>query len=397
MKVSNYTRSALIFFGLTVAFQLITVVVVDLKRPYWGDEEHFVDTINQFGEDLSLNRLRHYEEMSTPLPFVFYSLWGRLVGFEIERLRILSLLIAMATYLLFHRLLYEATGRTIGSIVTAMFLVVHPYMVGFSIFVFTDMLPIFFLLSSVYAFTRERPFLLTLSLAGALLSRQYFAFLAAALFAVYFLRYIDLKRRADLNMIIATLVGLAPVIGLFIFWGSTSPDNTLRELYVKYAFTFHPSFLTLYICQSFLFLLPLVVYRYRTLYSNYGILFLSAAFCWLYFLAPVGPAPPSIDVNILTVGLFHKTLGYLVGNSTIENFVFFTLFLMGLPVILYLSNDTLKKIWSRKHDLQFLLNLIVLAFLVVMPFSYLSWEKYFMPLVPMLTLRLMLLEHKTVT
>ena len=109
------------------------------ERPYWGDEIHFVETINRFGKNMGLNTIKHYNEMSTPLPFMLYALWGRIFGFEIHILRILSVIIAVATYILFHWLLFLIFGNIKVASLTSAFLVLHPYMVGFSVFVFTDM------------------------------------------------------------------------------------------------------------------------------------------------------------------------------------------------------------------------------------------------------------------
>lgn len=395
--MTSYTRSMLMFMTAMIIFQIIVVIVADLDRPYWGDEAHFVKTVNSFGEEISIDSLKHYEEMSTPLPFVVYALWGRMVGFEIDRLRLLSILIAMLTYMLFHRLLFESTGSVVASVLGSMFLVAHPYMVGFSIFVFTDMLPIMFLITSLLSIRHDRPWLLGLSLAGALLCRQYFVFLSLAMLAFYVLRLLDKKRTIDIKMIWATVLAHLPVIGLFILWGGVTPDNLIKATYLKYSIGYHPSYFVLYVCLTFLFLLPLLIYRFRTIYLNRLLLLISAAICWVYWIVPVGPALPAVEVGIPTVGLFHKLLRYTLGGASGEHIVFFAAFCLGLPVLLFVFNDTRERIRTHHYDLPLSLNLIVVAFFVVMPFSYLGWEKYFIPLVPTLILRLMLTVHDPLT
>src|SRR5437667_2479703 len=67
------SRAGLVAF--LVGFESL-VVLLGLGRPYWGDEAHFVQTIRRFADGITLDTLRHYPEMSTPLPFVLYAVWG---------------------------------------------------------------------------------------------------------------------------------------------------------------------------------------------------------------------------------------------------------------------------------------------------------------------------------
>ena len=49
---------------------------------------------------------------------------------------------------------------------------------------------------------------------------------------------------------------------------------------------------------------------------------------------------------------------------------------------------------SDRVDFQLFLDLVVFAFLAVMPWSYLHWEKYLMPLIPVLVLRILLVPFR---
>ncbi|MDH5683388.1 MAG: hypothetical protein OEZ20_02865 [candidate division WOR-3 bacterium] len=108
MKVLGRTKSLqffcslILFIGFLIIFEGIAVYVINLKSPYWADEVHFVETIRQFGKEINLNLIRHYNEMSTPLPFILYALWGRIFGFEVHILRYFSMIIAFITYILFY-------------------------------------------------------------------------------------------------------------------------------------------------------------------------------------------------------------------------------------------------------------------------------------------------------
>jgi hypothetical protein len=90
----NYRPSFIYFLIAFIIFESIVVIAGDLNREPWGDEYHFVQTVKQFGTNFSIETLTHYNEMSGPLPFIIYSLWGRVFGFDLFILRLLSILIA---------------------------------------------------------------------------------------------------------------------------------------------------------------------------------------------------------------------------------------------------------------------------------------------------------------
>jgi hypothetical protein len=96
-----------------------------------------------------------------------------------------------------------------------------------------------------------------------------------------------------------------------------------------------------------------------------------------------------------TVGLFHRALADLGGGTVTNDLVFYLGWLGGLYLLAFLGRDTAHRIRTRRIDLSLLLNLLVLSFLLVMPFSYQVWEKYFLPVVPILSLRLLKENRRT--
>jgi hypothetical protein len=400
--MSSYLKAILAFLVFLMVFQSVVISVADLKRPYWGDEDHFVPTIRQFGDGLSLNTLKHYNELSTPLPFIVYALWGRIFGFETHVLRLLSVIIALTTYLLFHRLLWVVFHNPRIAFLAGAFLAVHPYMVGFSIFVFTDMLPILFLILAAMALIRRSATGFGLAAAGALLCRQYYVFLPLAAGMFSLLAYKcesrteepDPKRWGTLSMLLASVLSIAPLGMLFIFWQGFSPDNARRILYLQEGLSFHPSFFILYVCLLFIYLIPIVVVNWRNFYTSYRILIVCFVLSWVYWLFPVGSARYEIGIDVHIVGLFHHFLHWINPGGFFEQVVFFIAFLLGLPILLFLVKDCYLRVRDRKCDFALFLDMSILAFLVIMPFSYLCWEKYFMPLVPLVTIRTLLTGYK---
>lgn len=391
--MNKYFRSLIAFVIFLILLQSVVISVAGLKRPHWGDEEHFVQTVRLFGEEISLNTLKHYNEMSTPLPFLAYALWGRIFGFETHVLRILSVIIALLTYLLFHRFLFLLFQEPKIAFLTAVFLAVHPYMVGFSIFVFTDMLPILFLIVACIAVVKRNAIGFGLAAAGTLLCRQHFIFLPVAAGLFYLLSFLRDRKGTSFQMLIASILSLVPLGLLFLIWQGFSPDNEMRKSYLDEGFYFHPSYLTLYVCLLFVYLIPIVAVRWRRIYGDRRILVGSFIISWLYWLFPVGPSKYAIAIDVHTVGLFHRLLQWIWPGGFFEQAVFYAAFLLGLPPLFFLVKDCYQRVKHRDFELPLFLDMSILAFLVILPFSYMCWEKYFLPVVPLAAVRMLLIGN----
>lgn len=389
---SDYYRSLIILISFLLLFEGI-VFYFGSGRPYWGDEAHYVETIDQFGNDLSLNTITHYNEMSTPLPFILYSIWGLIFSFDIRVLRVFSIVIAFATYLFFHKLAFELFNHIELSLLSTVFIAVHPYMVGLSVFVFTDMLAILFIVISCISIRERNPISLSISLACGLLCRQYLIFHVAAAGLYYFVEYCGTRRMDSIKMLSSCLISLAPLIILGVIWKGIAPDNEVKKIYMDEGWRFHPSYLTLYVCQFFIYLLPVISISWRIFYKNGKTMFLSFVISGFYWLFPVRASKYQLDGNIHTVGFVHKSVKTVLGNQFVEDIVFYMAFLLGLPIIIFIIKDICLNWRDKKFGFEFFLDLSVISFLIVMPFSYLCWEKYFLPLLPLVTLRILLAKY----
>ena len=371
------------------ALEAIAAWAVGIDRPLRADEPHFVETIIQFGTTpLSLDLLTHYNEMSGPVPFVLYGAWGRLFGFEPHMLRLFSIVVAVATYVLLFWFLQSETGNLRLSAIGTAFVALHPYMLYLSLFIYTDMLAIMCLIGAIAAVRRERPLWMALALCGAMLNRQYLVFATGAASAYYLARCIQLRQRGDVVPLLAVVASVVPLAGLCALWGGLCPDGNLKHIYLDKHPSFHVSSLVLYVSLTSIYLSPVVAARWREFFGRKAPLVVAAALCWLYWLFPVTPSPIAAESGF-RVGMLHLALHRLFESEVLEQLVFFAGFAGGLAVVTALALDAWRRWNKRQIDFQFFLDLTVFAFLAVMPCSYLHWEKYFMPLVPVLLLRIL--------
>ncbi len=388
-------RLLMLFTVGVILFQTILAVSAGLDRPTWGDEWHFVETVRLFGDEISLTTLEHYDEMSTPLPFIMYGLWGRLVGFEIERLRLFSLLLAVITYLLLFVLLTKLLDSRRSAILGTAFVIAHPYMIGFSLFVFTDMSAILFMVAACLAMYNSRPVWFALMLAAAMLCRQYLAFVFLAAMIFFIMQWYHRRDTMPRSMLVTTVLSSLPLLLLFWLWGDVHPDNLRKQFYAAETFRYHPSAFVLYISQLFWYLLPVVLIRWRRFYSDFRLWLVAAVVSVCYFVFPITVSASAVEAGTHTVGLLHRSLVGLCGDTWPVSAVFYIGFLFGLPVLLSVVRDTYLRLKDHKLDYALFLDLCILSFLLLMPFSYLTWEKYFMPLVPLATARFLLPHNGT--
>lgn len=382
-------KSLLLLILFLIFYQSILYFTIVKNQSFWGDEYHFIQTAIQFNKDISLSQLKHYNEMSTPLPFILYALWGKLWGFQLHNLRLFSIIIGFITILTYYFLFRKCIDHEKSVILLTIFLTFQPYMIGLMFFVYTDMLTMLFLALTLLALRKEDPILFTLSSCAGLLCRQYFAFLLLAAGLYFLFRLFILKDTHSYKMIISAIISTIPLLMLFLLWNGFSPQNKMKIRYLGKGLYFHPSFLILYISLLFVYLSPIIIYYWKYFYRNYRFVLLSLLIGSIYFLFPVETSEPAIEANVLTVGFFHRLIRTIIGQQW-EQLIFFIAFVMSLPILFSIGNDLYQRLKSHKFDFIFILDLSVFSFLLIMPFSYLNWEKYFLPLIPITMLQITL-------
>ena len=175
---------------------------------------------------------------------------------------------------------------------------------------------------------------------------------------------------------------------LVFLWKGLGPDSELRRINLSAGFSYHPSFLTLYICQMFLYLLPMVLICWQSFW-NRSVLGVCLLISPIYWLFPVRPSKVLIDADIHTVGFLHRTLRYLFNRTLYEDIAFYLLFYFGLAVLYCFIRDAWNMGKRRDINFFFFIYLAIFMFLIVQPFSYMSWEKYFMPIMPLIAIQIL--------
>jgi hypothetical protein len=247
----------------------------------------------------------------------------------------------------------------------------NPYFVGLSVFVFTDMLALLAMIAVWHGVQTKRTWVAAIGLTTATLTRQYSAFLTAALIICSWLASED-SVRYRVRLTVAAMVAMIPLAALVVLWGgSLSPVNSLRNRYLTEGVRFDPHALSLYLAAPGIYLFPIVAFTLR--HASVRAWLIGALGAIWVLAIPVQAAHAQLQDGIGTVGFTHRAL-LAVGGQTLARVGFATGALISLAALTtWLEAAEFEG--TRKVDYLFPW-VGVACFLVVMPFSFQPWEKY---------------------
>lgn len=189
-------------------------------------------TILQFRDQLPGVDLERYPAAQAPLFHLLFALYGKLVGFELWKLRLLNVAISYSAVLVLFRLLLGALALRRGqAFALALTFALSPYFLGASFTLLTDNLAILFALLALEGFERFRRggelgalALALLAMAAAVLTRQSLLWLALVAAAVLAIAPAPSARKAAGAA--AAALALAPFGALVALWGGLVPPGS---------------------------------------------------------------------------------------------------------------------------------------------------------------------------
>jgi 4-amino-4-deoxy-L-arabinose transferase-like glycosyltransferase len=220
---------ALPFLVMIAALRGLTVTLPIFHSTDEG--VYLYPTILQFSHELPFPDIGHYVAAQTPLFPLLEAYAGKLIGYELWRLRLVEVVISYAlglsVYVLLHRRLN--LGR-LRSLALAVLFVLSPYVFGTSFRAITDNLATLFIVLSVERFERYREsgelsaFCVgCAAVAAAILTRQSAAFMLAVA-GLYALFAPNSLRRRSLALL-AVALAAAPAAALFLSWHGLVPPG----------------------------------------------------------------------------------------------------------------------------------------------------------------------------
>lgn len=368
-----------VWYLLFVLPFFVTFLLTRFDYPIHGDEVSFYPITLQFGAHLlpPLGLLRSYEQLQTPLMFWAFGLLGRVVGFDLWKLRAGVALLSYLTLLLFFRLCraHCQGAKPWLSIYTTAALALSPYYLGASFYYYTDVPCLFALMVALMLYLSNRPITGAVAAGLAGLIRQFSLFLpgAYALSALVKARH----SRMDLRQGAALLLPFGMLLPLIILWGGLGPQNRLRGI-VHQVGSFHPEFVNYLVLATGAYALPLALIRIRAIFQ-WQRLIAVAVLAPLFWFAIPRPNSPLLNLPVRTLGYLDITLTKAFGDhKTIPYFLLWYLGCLILYEVFSLEWGTLDK----------LIPLAVVTFFVINLFAHMVWDKYLLLVLPLLFLSL---------
>ena len=382
------TRTLLVFLATLAVEVLFLIAVGGFSRPLWGDEGHFVDTVHSFMNHSVT--IADYPEVTPPFMYLLYAAWGLIFGGSLVSLRLFSLLLGATASVLQYHLIRRFLGDGWKTWLGTAYLVVFPYFIGSGVFVYTDMLFQVVILAAVHLFLSRRPLWFMLAAAVALLTRQYAIFLLV----VSGIHGLQLLRKGNLNQAVwwlgGTQVAFLPLGILMLVWGGLAPPLG-RELWIVQNGTlWNPHAFSTMVTFTGFYALPFIIYSYKQIRVVRAVWYFLLPVGLFYGLFPVEASRVTVQqLGISTVGLLHKLLVAILPQLVVDVLLVLG-YLSGVLVLRHLV-ISLRKKWAEGWLKQVsIVDLLITAYLLIMPLSYQTWEKYLLPVLPLIAVRLLM-------
>ncbi len=322
------------------------------------DELHFWPTVLEFSKSYnpSLETLRNYNELNTPLPFYLFGIIEKVTQAGPQAGRILNFLVSFVIIILI------VANKGTKPLLFGIGLISFPYFLGTSIFLYTDIVCSIFVLTGYLAYKKNKPFIAMVLFVLAIASRQYMvAFPVGILAALVF------SRKKDLPLFIAMSLATLSIIPWMLLWGDFAPPaaitaQNLANTSVLHVFPDH----SLYFMSCLGFYFVIIEYFFKngfqiprlgSLKRILLILVITGAFFVVF--PPLG----NINYEIPTMGYLDKVCRIFLSDN-MRMFVFFVL--AALAVLRFSSNTP--ETW------------LFWANVGIMAKAHIGWDKYILPL-----------------
>jgi hypothetical protein len=356
-----------LFFAAVGFIYLAALFGLDFLRfPIGHDETHFWPTTIYLFQDgfPSFDRLRSYNELNTPLPFLVFGVFehyfhgGILVG------RFINLLTSFAVVLLI-----GAAGRfSFYSTLCAIGLIACPYFLAVSTHLFTDVMAVAFVVAGVSLYLKNRPGFAALSFIFAISCRQY-----TVVFPIGTILYNLVNWRVSGKHVwwswLAPAFATATLGAWALFFGAMAPRVALENQYITVGRFFPAHGLYFLTCIGLYFVvIELLLFWASAGLKDFKITKLAIAIvisgCFLVY-PPIG----NLDQHIQPMGYLDLAARLIMGDK--ERIALF----WSLAILTCFRFSPLS-----------LAGILLYLNVALMVMAHIAWDKYALPLLAVLWL-----------
>ncbi len=362
--------------GLVGLYLAIYIFFGRLSFPPQGDETHFWQSSLFFSHSLfpTVEQLRSYTELNTPLPFVVFGMIEFLFHQGIWAGRVCNLLLSFLTT----RLILFAGGAVNRlSLLATCGCFLCPYYVGVGVHLYTDIMAIFFTLWGVKSFLDRKLAVSAVAFVLAISCRQYAVAFPLGLLLFYIVDNWRSIQKPSFGVAASLAIAVLSLPGWYWFFGgrfAPAPAFQVQQVDTAQPSLVLPANAGYFLaCLGLYYVIPEFVLISRSfsakVFFEKRALFLVALLLLLFVLFP--PVGNGGGYQIASMGLLDKVLRACLGDFPRVS-VFFLL--AALAVVRFRS-------WSLE-------SVLILTNAIMLMKAHLIWDKYALPVLVVLWFQL---------
>jgi hypothetical protein len=230
--MKNTSMKVLYVAGVALIYLVMLLMFHFLQFPLQADETHFWPTTLYLFQDgfPSLDRLRSYNELNTPLPFLVFGAIEYYFHFGVVAGRAVNLLTSV-----FVVYLVAAAGQfSYRAALCALGLMLCPYFFAVSTHLYTDIICIAFVVLGMDLYLKSRVIVAAVSFALAIACRQYAVAFPIGIFLYDCINALFANKAMKKVLISITAAALASATlgGWWLFFGAMAPRVAISDQHI---------------------------------------------------------------------------------------------------------------------------------------------------------------------
>ena len=224
--IKNIFRRNIFWVLLCLTYTILYFYANQLQGPFWADEHSYYQTSQQFSQKLipSLNQIRNYNELNTPLPFIIYGQFQYLFQSGLFGGRLLNYFTSITIAILIG---WPGRRHRIGPILALIGLFLYPYFLWFSTRYYTDIFAALFSLLGIAFYLQKWHIPSALAFVLAIASRQYMLAFPLAVSCHELVVAICEKKRPSLSFFLPAIAALS-ILGWILLFGDLAPSGSFQ-------------------------------------------------------------------------------------------------------------------------------------------------------------------------
>ena len=345
-----------------------------LGFPIRKDETHYWPASLRFSKDWvpSVDLLKNYDELSTPLSFIIFGMVEHLFQGGIFAGRLLNFILSLGILCIIVFMGESTSRKYLFSVIGVL---VYPYFIGCSTHLYTDIIAAFFVLVGFVSYLNHLNWMSCLFFVLAISSRQY---MLAFPLGILIFETLNLIRAKSANLIkpivirsLYQFIACISIVVWVLFWGNFGPalEVARQNISTISVFKLFPEHSLYFLsCLGFYFVIPEFIllkrYKFIKTWLNRKALLISISVFILFLLFP---PYQNVNYNIPTMGYMDK-LFRMFGGDFFRMTLFYILALIACLRFLVMNLESL----------------FVLTNVLMMLKSHIAWDKYLLPLIVIL-------------